>query len=58
MTLELCFWILMLIWAIFFCTWTFGGTFVGPYGPMGNSLLIFVLFCLLGWKVFGPALHG
>ena len=58
MTLELCFWILMLIWAVFFCVWNFGAAAVGPYGPFGNSLLIFILFLLLGWKVFGAPLHG
>jgi hypothetical protein len=58
MTLELCFWILMLIWAVFCCIWNFGPGAVGPYGPFGNSILIFVLFLLLGWKVFGAPLHG
>ena len=48
----------MLIWAIFACAWNFSGGIVGPYGPFGNTLLIFVLFLLLGWKVFGAPLHG
>lgn len=58
MTLDLAFWVLMLIWAIFACAWNFSGGIVGPYGPFGNTLLIFVLFLLLGWKVFGAPLHG
>jgi hypothetical protein len=55
MTLGLAFWILMLIWLVF-------GLFahfytVGPYGTVVSTLLLFVLFVLLGWKVFGAPLH-
>lgn len=56
MTLGLCYWILMLIWFVFGLALHFG--YVGPpYGAFGNSLLLFVLFGLLGWQVFGPPLH-
>ena len=56
MSVGLAFWVLMLIWAVF-------GIFIHfypgtAYGVIGNSVLIFVLFLLLGWKVFGPPLHG
>jgi len=57
MTLGLAFWILMLIWFVFFLAWHFGA-FAGPYGAVGSSLLLFILFLLLGWKVFGPPLQG
>jgi hypothetical protein len=55
MTLGLCFWILMLIWLVF-------GLFIhfypaGPYGVVGSTILLFVLFVLLGWQTFGPPLH-
>ena len=56
MTFALAFWILMLIWAVFGAL-TWSGQ-VGVYGPIGNTLLIFVLFLLLGWHVFGAPLHG
>jgi hypothetical protein len=57
MTLGLAFWILMLIWLIFGVV--YHGGYVGPpYGLWGHTLLLFVLFLLLGWKVFGPPLHG
>jgi hypothetical protein len=47
----------MLIWLVF-------GIFVhvypswGPYDVWVGTLLLFVLLLLLGWKVFGPPLHG
>jgi len=57
MTLGLAFWILMLIWFVFGVLIHFG--FAGSYGVIGNTVLIFVLFLLLGWQVFGaPLRHG
>jgi len=53
MTLGLAFWILMLIWFVFGIL-THYGMIAGAYGPLGNTLLLFVLFLLLGWTVFGP----
>jgi hypothetical protein len=55
MTLGLAFYILMLIWLVF-------GIFVhtgylAPYAVVGGNLLLFILFGLLGWQVFGPPLH-
>jgi hypothetical protein len=55
MTLGLCFYILMLLWLVL-------GFFVAPSGASFSyytpNLLLFVLFLLLGWKTFGPPLHG
>jgi hypothetical protein len=54
MSFGLVFWILMLLWLVFgFWNW---------YSPMGhgfaiNSLFLFILFLLLGWKVFGAPVH-
>jgi hypothetical protein len=56
MTLGLAFWILMLIWLVFGFAWHWG--MVGIYGPVGGTVLLFVLLFLLGWKVFGPPVHG
>jgi hypothetical protein len=56
MTLGLAFWILMLIWFVFGVLVHSG--WAAPYGAIGNMLLLFVLFLLLGWKVFGAPLHG
>ncbi len=55
MTLGLAFWVLMLIWAVFGGLLHFG--FVATaYAGIG-TVLLFVLFGLLGWQVFGPPLH-
>ena len=53
MTMGLMYWILMLLWFVFSLVWTFGGGTIGHYGPAVNSVLLFILFLLLGWKVFG-----
>jgi hypothetical protein len=60
MTLGLVFWILMLIWLIFGLVWNWpGGAGIGgPWGPVGNTILLFILFLLLGWHAFGPPVHG
>ena len=55
MSIGLAFWVLMLVWAVFSVFVHFYG---GTYGIWGGTLLIFVLFLLLGWKVFCPPLHG
>jgi hypothetical protein len=56
MSVGLAFWILMLIWLVFGVLSHLG--LVGTYGLVGGTVLIFVLFLLVGWKVFGPPLHG
>jgi len=50
MTLQLAFWILMLIWLVY-------GAWSSWPNVAGNALQFF-LFLLLGWKVFGAPLHG
>ena len=56
MTLGLCYWVLMLIWLVFGLLTHFGMV-AGTYAISGNAVLLFVLFLLLGWQVFGPPLH-
>jgi len=56
MTLGLCYWVLMLIWLVFGLAWHFGYV-TGAYAVGGGNLLLFILFLLLGWQVFGPPLH-
>ena len=58
MTIGLVFWILMLIWAVFGIATHLDPGWGGPYGVWGNTLLIFILFLLLGWHAFGPPIHG
>jgi hypothetical protein len=56
MTLGLAFWVLMLVWAVFGLLVHFG-VVGGAYAVGTSTLLLFVLFGLLGWQVFGPPLH-
>jgi len=59
MSISIAYWVLMLIWLVFglATNWP-GGGFFGPYGGVVNSLLLFILFVLLGWHVFGAPIHG
>jgi len=57
MTIGLLFWILMILWFVFALAWNAGWA-PGSYGPLGNSVLLFVLFALLGWHAFGAPIHG
>jgi hypothetical protein len=51
MTMALIFWVMMLL---FFLSLFAGNVFgLGHYGPVISSAFIFVLFLLLGWKIFG-----
>ncbi len=58
MSIGLLFWILMILWVIFGAWYRSTPAAFGPYGWAGDWLLLFVLFALLGWRVFGPVLHG
>jgi hypothetical protein len=56
MNLGLAFWVIMLVWLVFGLLLHFG--MVGAaLGAGANVVLLFVLFGLLGWQVFGPPLH-
>lgn len=48
------FWVLMILWFIL----ALAGYFGVRWSLAGNSALTFVLFGLLGWKVFGPAIKA
>jgi hypothetical protein len=56
MSIALLFWILYII-AIVFSAWS-NWPANGGFRPLGAPLLVFVLIGLLGWKVFGAAVHG
>jgi hypothetical protein len=56
MTLGLAFWVIMLIWFVFFLLTHFG-VVAGVYAAGASTVLLFVLFLILGWQVFGPPLH-
>lgn len=54
MSMGLMYWILMLIWLVFGLWWHWPSW--QPW--IGGNLLLFVLLLLLGWRVFGPPIHG
>lgn len=59
MTLGLAFWLCMFLWLMFGLAWNWpGNSAIGPYGPIGNTVLLFLLFLILGWRVFGAPLHS
>ena len=54
MPLSILFWVLMVLWFVL-------GLWIGyvpnqPYQfrAVAGNFLLFLLFCILGWKVFGP----
>lgn len=55
MSIGLLFWILMVIW---FAFWLMGRWSPQPWAPVINDVFLFVLFFLLGWKVFGFVIHA
>ncbi len=61
MSRGLIFWVLMLIWFVFALFINFGSASLGGYahvGTVANEFLLFILFVLLGWQVYGPPVHG
>lgn len=58
MSLALIFWILMLIWVVF-SAWTYWpGNPQGARLMWGNTALLFILFLILGWAIFGAPVRG
>ncbi len=53
MSFSLAYWIVMLIWLVFGLWSTWPNVRAG-----GGNLLLFILLVIVGWKVFGPPLHG
>jgi len=60
MKIGLLFWILMLVWLLFglWWQWPAGSGGAVAYGPVGGSVLLFILVSILGWKTFGPPLQA
>ena len=53
MSIGLAFWIIMLLWLVFGTWWSWPNHYA-----VGGNLMLFILLVLLGWKVFGPPIHG
>ena len=55
MPAGIAFWVLMIIW---FVLGLYNGRGqLNNYGWIGGTILEFVLFLLLGWRLFGPPLQ-
>ena len=55
MSFSLCFWILMLLWLVsgIGISWS-----LKDWKQHAPYIVLFLLLMLLGWKVFGPPIHG
>lgn len=58
MSLSIAYWVIMLIWLLVGAAWNWPGNNAGPYGPIGNMLLLFILFLIIGVHDFGAPIHG
>lgn len=54
MSLRLLFWVIMLLWLIFGILSNWGHW---AWGTSSGWILEFVLFAILGWRVFGPPIR-
>lgn len=58
MTRATIFWFLVLLWAISFLMAVFGRGDYVLWAVRGSEVLTLILFSLLGWQVYGPAIKG
>lgn len=52
MTVGFVFWLIMLLWLILGVVGALRAAPVNGWST-GSDLLLFILFCLVGWKLFG-----
>ena len=52
------FWTIMILWFVFGFYTHRGSLTDGNYGFLGNHVLVFILFFLLGWSAFGFVVKG
>lgn len=59
MSIGLLFWVIMFVWLLFglWSNWPAGGTTTG-FRPVGGLVILWILLALLGWRVFGAAIHS
>ena len=51
------FWVIMLLWLLFGLYWSWPPSGDRGIWPLGSHIMLFLLFLLLGWKVFGAPLQ-
>jgi hypothetical protein len=57
MPLNILFWVIYLL-ALLVSWWGYYTPGQPWFRPFGGALAIWVLVGILGWRVFGPAVHG
>lgn len=57
MSINLIFWMIMLLWLLF-GLWGNWPLQAGNRVQLGSHVILWVLLALLGWKVFGAAIHN
>jgi hypothetical protein len=57
MTIGFIFWLMMILWFVLSIIGRWAPN-VTPYGPIINDVFLFILFFLIGWKVFGFVISG
>jgi len=58
MPIGMFFWLLMVIWLLFGPGYGFYAETPNRKLVNGGNLLLFILLFLVGWKLFGFAVHG
>ncbi len=58
MTIGFLFWLLMILWLVFGLWGRWPNSGAPPFVMIGGSVLEFILFFLVGWKVFGFVIQG
>lgn len=56
MSIGFIFWLLMILWLLFGIVWR--AEIPGGRVGWAGGMFAFILFFLLGWKVFGFVIHG
>jgi hypothetical protein len=57
MTLGIAFWVIMIVWLVFGLLSHYAVVSAGAWGTTANVILLFVLFAILGWQVFGAPIR-
>ena len=58
MTIEILYWLLMILWFLYGLYWNSADLRVGRYGNAGTNLFVFVLLVILGWQIFGSPIKS
>lgn len=58
MSIALLFWIIMILWLLFGLWSNWPAAPGSKFTLLGGHIVLWVLLALLGWKVFGAAIHS